>query len=184
MPKYRTRSLTVDAALSPTGLWIVTNPDGWAFTVHPEVFKATYEPVPEPKPMSLRFGPKLTQSVGDFAPPTDPTPPDVPPARLLVEVEPFIDGVVPSINGLFTLNVGVKIGESSPETHRTLERVFAVAFPAGSVVPDDPQACIDSDVPKGELDASQQPGMSTQVFPIHGVAAGMFDVQFVYQDAD
>lgn len=184
MGKFRTRPLAVDASLSPTGIWIVTNPDGWAFTVHPQVFHATYEPVQEPTPMALRFGPRLAYTVPTEPPPPVPDPtPDVPPAKLLVEIEAFIDSASPIGDGLFTLNVGAAIPAYSLDTHKRLKSVFAVAVPSDALLPETEQGFLDSSYPKAELEVSQELAGHRQVFPVHGVVASNV-IQYILVDED
>lgn len=179
MAKYRTRPLTVDASLSPAGLWIVTNPDGWAFTVHPQVFAATYEPAQEPRPMALRFGPRLDHTI-----PTEPGPgPEPTPDRLPVEIEAGIDSASPIGDGLFVLNVVAAVPPYSTDLNKRLLKVYAVAVPQGQPLPETPQAFLDSPNPSGIIDVADRTDGHRQVFPIHGVPAANV-IQFILQDED
>lgn len=184
MPRYRTRSIEVDASLSPTGLWIVTNPDGWAFTVHPQVFAATYEPVQEPKPMSLRFGPRIDHAVTADAPAPDPVP-DTPAVKVPVEIEAFIGDATPLGDGTYRLDCGAKVPGYSADTSKVLRAVFAVAVPDGQPVPETEQAFLDSSYPKGGLDLAPPDGNPLEVtLPVSGVPAGKIIVQYILMDED
>lgn len=179
MAKYRTRSIEVDAALSPAGLWIVTNPDGWAFTVHPQVFAATYEPAQEPKPMALRFGPRLNYTV-----PTEPTPPAEPtPDKLPVEIEGGIDSAIPIGDGLYTLNVLAIIPPYSLDVSKRLKAVIAVAVPSDAPLPETEQGFLDSPYPRGEIDVSQELSGHRRVFPVDRVVASTV-IQYILVDED
>lgn len=184
MAKYRTRSLTVDASLSPTGLWIVTNPDGWAFTVHPQVFAATYEPAQEPRPMALRFGPRIDHAV-PAATPTPDVPPDAPPVKQPVEIEAFVKDAVPQPDGTFLLNCGAAVPGYSADSSKVLKAVFAVVVPGGQPLPETEQGFLDSAYPKGGLDLAPPDGNPLSVdIPVSGVPAGQVIVQFILMDED
>jgi len=185
MAKYRTRSLAVDATQSITGDWRVVASDGRVFDCPPDVFAATYEPIPEPRPMALRFGPRIDHTIPTEPAPTPDTPPDAPPAKLPVEIDAFIGDAVPLDDGTFRLECGANVPAYSAESSKVLKTILAVAVPDGQPLPETEQGFIDSPYSRGGLDLAPPDGNPVTVaIPISGVPAGKLIIQFILVDED
>ena len=172
-----------EVAVSP-GDWIITGVKGESYPCAPDVFDLTYEPIQEPKPMSLRFGPRIDHTVTADVPAPAPVP-DTPAVKVPVEIEAFIGDATPLGDGTYRLDCGAKVPGYSADTSKVLRAVFAVAVPDGQPVPETEQAFLDSSYPKGGLDLAPPDGNPLEVtLPVSGVPAGKVVVQYILMDED